>query len=204
MDSLDQIVGPAAPLLRRVDETLSHAGAPADHRVWTELRRVRLLPGDAVHAVAGLRAADLSAAVPALRADAQACVSVAESLPRPGGWSGPAADAYDAARHHTADHLSGGPDSLDERLEATADLADALADWMGQTRVDLAGTLARALMSAQAVELTTAPGAHPPAGPEITAAADLAEQILQTVADSYEQAQDLLHSSRNLAEPLTV
>jgi hypothetical protein len=204
VDSLDQIVGPAGPLLRRVDETLSLSGAPAEHRVWTELRRVRLLPGDAVHAVAGLRATDLSEAAPALRAGAQACAGVAESLPAPGGWSGPAAEAYDRARRRTADHLSGGPDSLDERLEATADLADALADWMGQTRVELAGTLARVLTSAQAVELTSGPDSDPPAASAITAAADLAEQILQGIADSYEQAQDLLHSSRGLAEPVTV
>ncbi len=204
MDPLEQIFGPAQPLLRRVDDMLSQSGAPADHPVWTELRRVRLLPGDAVHAVAGLRAADLSEAGPALRAGAQACVGVAESLPAAGGWSGPAADAYDNARRRTAAHLSGGPDSLDERLEATADLADALADWMGQTRAEVAGTLSRALMSAQAVELSSGPGAHPPVPSEIAAAADLAEQILQTVADRYEHAQDLLHSSRGLAEPVTV
>lgn len=204
MDSLDQIVGPAEPLLRRVDETLTQAGAPADHRMWTELRRVRLLPGDAVHAVAGLRAADLSEAAPALRADARACVDLAESLPGPGGWSGPAAESYEAARRRTADRLSGGADSLDERLEATADLADALADWMDQTRIGLAATLARALMSAQAVELSSGAAGHPPAAPEIAAAADLAEQILQTVADSYEQAEDLLHSSRELASPLSI
>lgn len=204
MDSLDRIVGSAGPLLRRVDEMLSAAGAPADHRVWTELRRVRLLPGDAVHAVAGLRSGDLLEAAPELRADAQAYGELAKSLPRPGSWSGGAAEAYDEARRRTVDHLSGGLDSLDERLEATADLADALVDWIGQTRGDLAGTLARILVSSEAVELSSGHHLDPTAEPQIQAAADVAEQILQTVADSYELAADLLHSSADLADPVHV
>jgi len=222
MDHLDQIVGPAGPFLRQVDEVLSHAGAPPDHRVWAELRRVRLLPGDAVHAVAALRSGDLLDAAPELRADARAYAGIAAALPPPGSWTGAAADAYDTARRHTAEHLSGGLESLDERLEATADLADALVDWMDQTRGELAGTLAAILGSAEALVLSShaqpdhpAPSHAPleppaPNGPtpgrpapgQILAAADVAERILQTVADRYEHAADLLHGSAALAEPL--
>src|SRR3954452_9525609 len=107
MDELDHVVGPAGPLLRSVDALLGEAGAPPDHPVWTAMRRVRLLPGDAVYAVAALRSNDLADAAPELRADARACAGIAESLPPPGLWTGDAADAYDAARLRTADHLSG-------------------------------------------------------------------------------------------------
>ena len=44
MDALDEVMDTAGPLLRRVDELLSGLGAPPDHEVWTEMRRVRLLP----------------------------------------------------------------------------------------------------------------------------------------------------------------
>jgi hypothetical protein len=202
MDSLDRIVGSAGPLLRRVDEMLSAAGAPADHRVWAELRRVRLLPGDAVHAVVALRSEELAGAAPELRSDAQAYGELAKVLPASGSWSGTAAEAYDDARKRAADRLSGALDSLDERLEATADLADALVDWMGQTRGDLAGTLARVLTSSEAVALSSGHRLDVTAEPQIQAAAAVAERILQTVADSYELAADLLYSSAELAEPI--
>jgi hypothetical protein len=200
MDQLDQIVGVAGPLLRDVDTVLTEAGAPADHPVWAEIRRVRLLPGDAVHAVAALRSADLLDAAPELRADARAYAGVAESLPPPGPWSGAAAEAYDEARLRTADRLSGAPESLDERLEATADLAEALIEWMAQTRAELAAALSRILGSEEAVTLSGD-------GLEtirIRAAADVGEWILRSVADNYELAADLLHGSTDLAVPVPV
>jgi hypothetical protein len=199
MDTLDQVMDTAAPLLRRVDELLSGVGAPPDHEVWMEMRRVRLLPGDAVHAVAALRAGDLEGAAPELRADARGYAGIAEALPAPGTWTGDAADAYDAARRRTADHLFGGPDSLDERLEATADLADAMGGWMGQTRADLARTLAQVLGSAEALSLSSGSAIDPAATGEVIAAAGVGRRILQTVAESYELAADLLHGSADLA-----
>src|SRR4051794_24105681 len=102
MDELDHIVGPAGPLLRSVDAVIAEAGAPADHPGWAAIRRVRLLPGDAVYAVAALRSNDLADAAPELRADARAYAGIAESLPPPGLWTGAAAEAYDAARLRTA------------------------------------------------------------------------------------------------------
>jgi hypothetical protein len=202
MDSLDRIVGPATALLTRVDDVLSGSGAPPDHRVWAELRRVRLLPGAAVHAVATLRSADLCDAAPELRADARTYADVAGSLPAPGRWTGDAADAYDAARHRESERLSGTPVSLDERLEATADLADALIDWVTQTRGDLAEALAHILTSADALTLTADGPGDPAAPAPIVAAADVAERILHTVAESYDLAADLLHASAELATPL--
>ena len=199
MDTLDQVMDTAGPLLRRVDELLSGVGAPPDHQVWTEMRRVRLLPGDAAHAVAALRAADLEEAGPELRADARGYAGIAEAVPPPGAWSGDAADAYDVARRRTVTHLSGGPDSLDERLEATADLADAMVDWIGQARADLARTLAEVLGSAQALSLSADATIDPAAAREVMAAADVGRRILQTVADSYDLAGDLLDGSADLA-----
>ena len=201
MDALDHVMETVGPLLRRVDDVLSGLGAPPDHEIWAEMRLVKLLPGDAAQAVAALRAGDLEGAAPELRADARGYAGIAEALPRPGPWSGDAADAYDAARRRTAEHLSGGPDSLDERLEATADLAYALVDWVGQTRADLARTLAEVLGSAEGLSLSSGAAIDPAATGEVMAAADVGRRILQTVAESYEVAADLLHGSADLATP---
>jgi hypothetical protein len=198
MDRLDALLDTVGPLLRRVDEVLSSGGAPPEHEVWAELRRVRLLPWDAVLAVAALRPGDLDEASRELRADARSCAGVADSLPSPGVWSGDAADAYDQARKRAADHLSGGLGSLDERLEATADLADALIDWMARMRGDLATTLAEVLSSAEGLSLSFRIDADPPSARDVLAAADVAVNILRTTADGYEVADDLLQASARL------
>lgn len=201
MDRLDRLMTTAGPLLRRVDEILSAAGAPPAHRVWAELRRVRLLPGDAARAVAALRPAELEEAVPELRADARAYAVLAASLPEPGEWTGAAADAYDAARQRTAAHLSGGPDSLDERLQASADLAEGLMSWMRSARDSLAETLVEVLTSTEAVTLAGTK-VDPAALREQQAAADVAAQVLRAVADGYVAGADLLYTSARLAEPV--
>jgi hypothetical protein len=162
---------------------------------------VRLLPWDAVQTVAALRPHALAEAAPELRADARTCTDIAESLPAPGGWTGDAADAYDGARRRAAEHLSGGPQSLDERLEATADVAEALAGWMHQTRGDLATTLAEVLSSAEGLSLTSDGAVDPAAAREAAAAAEVAVRVLTTVADSYDAALELLHGSAHLTGP---
>jgi hypothetical protein len=201
MDRLGELLEAARPLLARVDEVLTTVGAPAEHPIWAELRRVRLLPGAAARAVAALRPAAFGAAIPELRADARACGELAASLPPPDDWTGEAAEAYDAARRRTAAQLSGGHLSLDERLEATADLAQALTDWMERTRADLADALAEALTSSEALTLSTGGAATPPPLAEIRAAAGIAAHLLQVIADSYERAADLLHGSAPLTTP---
>ena len=199
MDQLDLVLQTAGPLLRRLDHVIETAGAPPDHRIWSELRRVRLLPGDAVRAVAALRPAELVEAAPELRADARSYAAIAESLPGAGTWTGEAAEAYDAARTRTAEFVSGGPQSLDERLEATADLADALVEWMTQTRNGLAGALAQTLGSTEALELAGDPAEDPAASQVTAAAADVGASLLRAVADSYDLAADLLEGSADLA-----
>jgi uncharacterized protein YukE len=211
MDRLDHVAGDAARLLRRVDEILTVAGAPPTHPVWAALRRVRLLPADAVDAVAALHPAALDETAPDLRVLATRYADVAESLPAPGapqkGWSGEAADAYDAARRQLGDHLSGDPESLAERLEASADLVDALVDWMRRSRAALAGALAQALGSAEAVTLLTgasAGGDAPAPAPEAQAAADIAERVLHTIAEAYDEGAELLEGAAHLAVPADV
>jgi uncharacterized protein YukE len=164
------------------------------------VRRVRLLPGDAVRAIAGLRATDLADASPELRADARACADIAAALPPPGTWTGDAAEAYDDARRRAAERLSGGAESLDERLEATADLADALVGWIGEARAETAAMLAEVLISTEAVELACAPVAEQASASEMRAAAAIAVRVLRTVADSYDQAAELLTGSASLAD----
>jgi hypothetical protein len=198
MDQLDLVLPTAGPLLRRVDEVISTVGAAPDHRIWAELRRVRLLPGDAVRAVAALRPAELAEASPELRADARSYAGIAATLPRATDWIGDAADSYEAARLRTAAALSGSPESLDERLEATADLGDALAEWMSQTRDDLAAVLAHTLGSTEALQLAEDSPVDPAAHQASAAAAEVGAGLLRTVADSYDLAVDLLQASVGL------
>jgi uncharacterized protein YukE len=202
MDALDQVVATAAPMLRRVDELLSGVGAPPEHAVWSQVRRVRLLPGDAVRALAGLRATDLADASPELRAGARAYADIAAALPPPGSWTGDAAEAYDDARRRAAERLSGGAESLDERLEATADLADALVEWIADARAEIAATLAEVLSSAEGLSLSADEPADPAVARPALAAAAVAERVLRTIADSYDHAADLLDSSVDLATAL--
>jgi hypothetical protein len=201
MDRLDRLLATAGPLLRRVDDVLAAVGAPPEHRVWIQLRRVRLLPGDAARAVAALRPDELAEAAPELRADARAYAVLAASLPEPGEWTGAAAEAYDAARQRAAVHLSGEPESLDERLQASADLADALMTWMRSARDSLAEVLTEVLTSTEAVTLAE-PGTDLATVRQQEAAADVAVLILQAVAEGYAAGADLLHTSARLAEPM--
>ena len=202
-DRLDGVVDAAAPLLRRAGEVLTATGAPAEHDVWPALRRVRLLPWEAVNAVAALRPGDLTDAAPELRAHAETCAAAAESTPPPEGWSGTAADAYDRARHHAATHLSGEGDSVEARLTATARLAEDLVTWMSEARANLAATLAEILTSAEALALS--PQATPEridlaSETEAEAAADVAARVLHSVAATYAAATDMMSASEHLTE----
>lgn len=201
MDRLDELLAVADPLLRRVDEVLSTIGAPGGHEVWSELRRVRLLPGDASRAVAALRPEAIREAGPELRADARAYADLADALPLADSWSGEAADAYEVARRSAAEHLNGGPGSLGARMEATADLAESLTGWMVDARGGLAGTLAEVMLSAEAVAVLD--GDHPPAD-RAAAAAVIGARLLRIIADSYDEAEDLLAVCTELQNSLPV
>ncbi|BEL10285.1 hypothetical protein Q0Z83_084760 [Actinoplanes sichuanensis] len=201
MDRLDELLNVAGDLLERVDTVLSEVGAPGGHDVWRELRRVRLLPGDAARAVAALHPTAILDAVPELRADARVYADLADALPLASGWTGEAAEAYETARRTAAEHLNGGPDSLGHRMSATADLADSLTGWMLRTRAGVAAVLAGAMLSTEAIVLTA--GDHPPSD-QADAAAAIGARLLRAAADAYDEAEDLLTGSADLQTPLSV
>ncbi len=206
MDALDRIIGVAGPLLARIDEIVEYAGAPEHHPVWTELRRVRLLPGDAVDAVAALRPEAVDE--PALRSARDSLAEVATALPAAAGWDGPAADAYRAHR----DGLAAQVEDLAARAVATAELGAEMADWMRAARRDVAAVLADVLSSGASVTMlssgasVTVPAARggpvellPPA--QVDAAAQVAVVVLRTVGDAFAAAGPILDRSAELAAP---
>jgi hypothetical protein len=184
MDALDRLAEPARPLLSNVDNVLVRTGAPGDHPIWPLLRRLRVLPGDAVAAVAALGPAPLAAAGPALRALSGEYAQPQATLP---AWQGPAAEAFAARWTTLSAYVEQG---LAERLADTAGYAEAVADWVSRTRLALARALAAVMTSAQAVTLGTC--TEP--GQVVRAAADIASHVLGTVADAYAEA-DLLRES---------
>ena len=158
-----------------------------------------MLPGAAVHAVAGLQAGPVAAAGPSLRPLAQRYEEARATVSTPLPWAGAGADAFAAHRAALPSHLADGAESLNGRLDATADYAEALADWITLTRAELARALAEVLCSAQAVCLVTggSPAAGPGTGVEAGvetvsgAAADVAVHVLAPLVTAYERGEDL-------------
>ncbi|MEH1167881.1 hypothetical protein V6V47_21090 [Micromonospora sp. CPCC 205539] len=205
MDPLDRLAEPGLNLLRRVD-TLLAAGVPEGHRVWPLLRRMQVLPGDAVRGFLDLHPAPLAGAGHAVRRLVRGYDDVSAALTDPVLWSGPAASAYGQERATLLRHLDEGPDSLVGRLESTAGYADALADWVEGSRLALARTLADVLRSAEAVTVvaTTAAGTSPrpgPVGPGVADAAEIAARVLAVLCVAYDGAETLLRQwAPSLAE----
>jgi hypothetical protein len=192
MDALDRLAEPGLDLLGRVD-TLLAAGAPEGHRLWPLLRRMQVLPGDAVRGFLELHPAPLATAGHAVRRLVRGYDSAGATLADPVAWSGAAASAYDEARTALLRHLDEGPESLVGRLESTAGYADALADWVEGSRLALARALADVLRSAEAVTVhaATRPGADAdPAG--VLAAAEIAVRVLAVLGVAYDGAETLL------------
>jgi hypothetical protein len=200
MDALDRVAEPGADLLARVDAALSAAGAPAGHAIWSRLRRLGALPGAAADAVVALRPAPIAAAGTALRTLAREYADTGAAGAPPAGWHGVGARAYAGHWAGLSAHLAHGDESLAGRLAATAGYADALADWIRETRRALARALATVLGSAQAVALVTGPsvvndrpGAGQPRGALATvlAAAEIGVHVLDPLARAYDRAEDL-------------
>ncbi|MCM0678179.1 hypothetical protein NCC78_26395 [Micromonospora phytophila] len=207
MDALDRLAEPGLDLLRRVD-TLLAAGAPDGHRVWPLLRRMQVLPGDAVQGFLDLHPAPLAGAGNAVRRLVRGYDDVSAALTDPVLWSGPAASAYGQARVALLHHLDEGPESLVGRLESTAGYADALADWVEGSRLALARALADVLRSAEAVAVVAATsvalgasGSRGPAGPGGAEAAEIAARVLAVLCVAYDGAETLLRQwAPSLAE----
>ncbi|MFJ6198808.1 hypothetical protein [Micromonospora sp. NPDC092111] len=226
MDALDRLAEPGLDLLARVDALLA-AGAPEAHPVWPLLRRMQVLPGEALRAFLDLHPAPLAAAGHAVRRLVPGYDDACAALTDPGVWSGPAATAYDEARTALLRHLDEGPESLVGRLESTAGYADALAHWVEGSRLAVARVLAEVLGSTEAVRVRaatasgTAPGTGPASGVEAAsgaepalgvgpnpgaepgrgAAAEIATRVLSVLGVAYDGAETLLRQwSPSLAE----
>ncbi|RKN48438.1 hypothetical protein [Micromonospora endolithica] len=207
MDALDRLAEPGLDLLRRVD-TLLAAGAPDGHRVWPLLRRMQVLPGEAVRGFVDLHPAPLAGAGHAVRRLVRGYDEVSATLTDPVLWSGPAAAAYGQARTALLHHLDEGPESLVGRLESTAGYADALAAWVEGSRLALARALADVLRSAEAVAVVAATSvtvggagrgsSFTPGGVE---AAEIAARVLAVLCVAYDGAETLLRQwAPSLAE----
>lgn len=201
MDPLDRLAEPGLDLLHRVD-TLLATGAPEGHRIWPLLRRMQVLPGEAVRSFLELPAAALADAGRSVRQLVRSYDEVSAALTDSVLWSGPAATAYGEYRAALLRHLDEGPESLVGRLESTAGYADALADWAEGSRRALARTLAHALASTEAVAVVAAT-----AGPRTTAArltspaprpsaeneaAEIGARVLAVLCAAYDGAETLL------------
>ncbi|MFF5053984.1 hypothetical protein ACFY1S_12465 [Micromonospora sp. NPDC000663] len=205
MDPLDRLAEPGLDLLHRVDALLA-AGVPEGHRVWPLLRRMQVLPGDAVRGFLDLHPAPLTGAGHAVHRLVRGYDDVCATLTDPVLWSGPAASAYGQERAALLRHLDEGPESLVGRLESTAGYADALADWVEGSRLALARTLADVLRSAEAVAVVAATAAGPPlppgpVGPGVADAAEIAARVLAVLCVAYDGAETLLRQwAPSLAE----
>jgi hypothetical protein len=203
MDALDRLVEPVGALLRQVEATLATAGAPEDDPLWPLLRRVRLLPADAVAGVAGWRAEPLEGMLPGLRSLRERYEQAADSAPASPSWEGAGAETYAARWAALRAHLAepgppaapgpsgaaaggtAGAGSLAGRLSATTRFAEELADWVTGSRRSMATALAEVLGCAEAVAVT-AGGAD--AGP---AAARIATYLLGVAAGLVDEGQRL-------------
>ncbi|HEX5594460.1 MAG TPA: hypothetical protein VFX61_00315 [Micromonosporaceae bacterium] len=215
MDALDHLAGPAADLLRRVDDLLAEAGAPDTHRIWPLLHRLRLLPGAAVEAIVALRPGPLPAASAGLRTLIDRYGEAAATLDTEVEWAGGAAELFAAHRAALAEHLTGGPESLAGRLGESLSFLESTGEWISAGRAALARTLAAVLTSAEAVAVVIGPGAAPPAGAgefsvatvaltAPAAAAEIGARVLATVAEIHDRGETIRQRwSPDLAEVAT-
>jgi hypothetical protein len=74
-----------------------------------------------------------------------------------------------------------------------------LIEWMREARSDLAAVLAEVLSSTEALSLSGDAEVDPAAAREVGAAADVAVRVLESVAGSYDTAQELLAGSTGLS-----
>jgi len=211
MDALDRVEPVARDLLARVDATLVRHGAPPDHPIWTDLRRLGTVPGDAVAFFHRTDGTDLRSAAARLRNQAEQYTVAA--IPPDVHWHSTAGESYSAHASALAAHLSseaapgagsgtGAGAGADEstmagRLRATADYAEAVADWFCRSRDGMAMALADVLASAEA--LTMRSPAHPEstvAAGVVTAAADIGAHVLSAAAMARAAGHDLLYDSQ--------
>jgi hypothetical protein len=181
-DPLDRVLEVAGDLLARIDATLVSSGAPAAHPIWPLARRMGALPADAVDALAQLRPEPVRESSARLRSLAEAYAARHADLAgvrSAAGWEGAAGDAFAAQLGAFIEHL--GPEGTTGALAATASYLDDVAAWIGQARRALAGVLATALTSAEAVSLCAGAGFG-----EVAAAAEIGARVLAATVEVYD------------------
>jgi hypothetical protein len=197
MDALDRIAPVARDLVARVDALLVRHGAPPDHPVWAELRRLGTVPGDAVEFFARVDVMELRTSAARLRAQAEHFAAAA--IPPEVHWHSTAGESYSAHAAALAAHLDG----MIARLTAMAEYADAVADWFGRARNTMAMALADVLAASEAIVLR--PGQDPesavPAG-TLRAAADIGAHLLAAAAQARADGHDLLYDWRGRLDAL--
>lgn len=206
MDALAQVAPVAQPLLNDVDNALATLGAPPAHPVWRHLRSLQATPAQTVRGFVDMDPHHLRAAAATLREQAQSYTQA--SIPGAGPWDGAAAEHYAVTAATVRDHLaSDRADSMVGRLRALASAVADLADWQQSSRDALAGALAGALLSRQAMTVRS----HPAVGSSLGAATGrpatdgLAEAVLAAAdigAALLSVAQDAVAAAQRLVAPL--
>jgi hypothetical protein len=201
MDALARLYPVTAALLGAVDEALATLGAPATHPVWRLLAAVGATPGDVAGFVADLEPSRQRAAATALRGHGDSYANA--SIPTDPPWEGETSLRYAVVAAAVRDHLSGEPDSMSGRLRALASYVDSVADWQQSLRDAIAGCLAQAMTSSQAVTLhgrgrrTADPSGLSAA---VIAAADIGAAVLEVARDAATAGQHLVRGVAGLDE----
>jgi hypothetical protein len=194
MDLLDRVEAPGRDLIRRVDDVLLVAGAPADHPIWTLLGQLNALPGDMFEAFCALRPEPLATAGATVRRQAESCADERADLDSAVAatqWTGSAADEFAARWQAHGERIGDRPDpeaaTIAGRLAATAGYADEVATWIRDARLAIARTTAEALGSLDAVRLR----AGTPDAPAVAAAATIGAMLLESASRQVVRAETL-------------
>jgi hypothetical protein len=198
-DALSRIEPVARDLLSRVDAALVSHGAPADHPIWTYLRRLNTTPADAVAFFADGDPETLLTAGAAVREQAEGYR--AATIPARVAWQGAVGDLYASQAAALHAHLG----DTARRLNDTATYVEAVADWWRESRGGMAVALAEVLTSTQAVELGAAQRAPSISGDPggVAAAADIGAHVLAAAARAHDAGYDLLGSWSGRLDELT-
>ena len=167
-DVLDRLITPGRDLLARVDTAIADGGVPPGHPLVPLLRRVGVLPGEALEFIAGLDPDRLTGTVIELRALADRYSGHRTAISAAVGstsWQGAGATAFTLRWNALGEHLGDGESahepSMAGRIVAMISYLEELGVWMTATRVSVAGVLCEALGSAEAVRVRSG---HSPAG----------------------------------------
>lgn len=210
MDLLDRITPAAEDLLARVDAALRVQGAPADHPIWPQLRRLGATPAQALAFFTTVDPVGLRATGAAMQSQAREYALI--QIPVRVAWDGAGGESYTRLARTLAAHLDAPTDpdgqvrSMTGRLAATASYVEDVADWSASARHGMAHALAEAITSAQAVTVRSCAALTDDAGPlpagVVTAAADIGAHVLAVASAALADGYDLLSRWRGRLDEL--